>query len=104
MMSDDFLTSVGIHFRDLAMGLQGGISSIFLLRKPKPWNIWGSVIMGMFTANAFGSSVASFPWNPFSYDATVYGVGVAGGTICLGIIGFAKRWIKLMDMNKDPST
>ncbi len=90
MMSDDFLTSIGIHFKDLAMGLQGGISSIFLLRKPKPWNIWGSVIMGMFTANYFGSPVATFLGTP--YDATVYGIGVAGGTICLGIIRYAKLW------------
>ncbi len=93
-MSDEFLSSIGLQFKELAIGLQGGISAVFLLRKPKPWSICGSVIIGMFTANHFGSSFASFPWNPLSYNATVYAVGVCGSSVCLGLIKIVNWYVK----------
>lgn len=102
-MSDDFLSSIGIHLKDMAMGLQGGIASVFFLRRPEPWKILGCVVMGMFSGNAFGPALGSYLGlvaTPY-HEAAIGAAGLAGGTICYGIIRIVKRCISMIERRLD---
>lgn len=103
-MSDDFLSSIGIHLKDLAMGMQGGITSVFFLRRPKPWKILGCVVMGMFSGNAFGPAIAyhfGFISSPY-YEAMIAAAGLSGGTICYGVIKIARLCVSLVEKRLQP--
>jgi hypothetical protein len=99
-MSDDFdLSSIGIHLKDMAMGLQGGIASVFFLRRVKAWKVLGCVVLGMFSGNAFGPAIAAYfgMAAPPYYEAMVGASGLAGGTICYGVIKIARRLISMVE-------
>jgi hypothetical protein len=82
----------GITPRDFVIGLQGGISAVFLLRKPSPRAIVGSVIVGGFAGNYMGSMIALMATWP--HDLSVYVSGVGGLTLCHGCVEFVTQWIK----------
>jgi hypothetical protein len=88
----------GINLRDFVIGVQGGISGIFLLRKPTPRAIIGSVIAGGFTANYAGAAIAAFSGGWLSHDLSVYLSGVGGLAICHGVVEivnyFVNSWTK----------
>jgi hypothetical protein len=74
----------GINLRDFIIGVQGGICAIFLLRKPSPRAIIGSVVAGGFTANYAGNEVALILSWP--HDLSVYASGVGGLAMCHGLV------------------
>jgi hypothetical protein len=83
---------MGINIRDLMIGIQGGISGVFVLRRSKPRDILGTVTAGGLTANYFGSMVENVLGTP--HDLSVYMAGLAGLTICHVIIDRAAEFTK----------
>lgn len=98
-MSDDFLSSIGLHAKEMAIGLQSGLAAIFMLRKPTIWTILGCIVTSIFSANYFGPPVADFIgfFNSPYYEATIGAMGLSGGATCYGIVHIVKRWFVLFE-------
>jgi hypothetical protein len=98
-MSNDFLSSIWMHPKEMAIGFQSGLAAVFMLRKPTAKTILGCVVMSVFAANLFGPAIADFLRfvNSPYYEATIAGVGVAGSAICYGIIHVVKLWFVLFE-------
>ena len=90
-MQDEWL---GLHVREFAIGMQGAISGIFVLRKSRPRDIVGMVVVGGFTANYCWPlvSVALSPLLVVSHDMAVYIAGVCGWVFCLGMLKCMDLW------------
>lgn len=95
-MSGDFL---GINVRDFVIGVQGGFSGIFLLRKSKPRDIIAHGLVGGFAANYCGPWFSSLFGTP--HDFTGWATGVAGMTILHLIIAFVESWYPARRLNND---
>lgn len=102
-MQDDFLSSIGIHAKEMAIGLQAGLAGIFLLRKPSAWTILGCLVLSVFSANVFGPAIANL-LRFFDTPYYEFAIGVAGISgegicywICFGVERLVKRWFSLAE-------
>jgi len=87
-MPNDFY---GLNLKDVAIGIQGAFSGIFILRRTKLKDVLGTIVVGALTANYAGPALARY-WNLTDYhDLIVYFCGLGGWVICLGVL----RWLDL---------
>lgn len=98
-MSNDFLSSIGIHLQDLIAGFAGGVANSFVFKKSKPWAIIGSIIVGGLTANYLGSTVSKFIGTSTGTSAFI--VGLAGMGICQSIVESASSWSIFRKLKND---
>lgn len=85
-MSDDFF---GLNMRDFVIGMQAGISGVFVLRKSKLRDIVCHVVVGGFTANYLHQPVRvvlEFIFGAVSHETAVYAAGLVGVGFSLGLI------------------
>lgn len=87
-MSGDFL---GINLRDFVIGMQGGFSGVFLLRKSKARDVIAHGFVGGMAANYAG------PWFSLRldmpHDLTVWATGVVGMSLLHLLIWFVETKI-----------
>ncbi len=89
-MADDFW---GVNLRDFVIGVQGGISGVFVLRDFKPLSIITHVLVGGFTANYLYVVVSAvWPFGNLGHDTAVYIAGLCGIVISLGTIKAVGLW------------
>jgi hypothetical protein len=74
----------GLNLTYFVIGVQGGVVGVFLLRRPSPRAIIGSVIAGGFTANYAGLTLATVTGWPL--NLALYASGVGGLAICHGFV------------------
>lgn len=98
-MSNDFLTSIGIHLQDLIAGFAGGVANSFVFKKSKPWAIIGSIVVGGITANYLGVTVSKIIGTSSGTSAFI--VGLAGMGICQGIVESASSWSIFRKLKND---
>lgn len=98
-MSDDFLSMMGIHLKDLVAGFAGGVANAFIFKKSNPWAIIGSVVVGGLAANYLGETVGRILGTSQGFSAFV--VGLAGMAICQGIVESAGSWNILRRLKND---
>jgi len=89
-MSDDFMTSIGLHMQDLVAGFAGGVANAFVFKKSNPWAIIGSIIVGGFAANYLGSVVGQVLGTSAATSAFI--MGLTGMAICQGIVESSGSW------------
>lgn len=94
---DDFLVKLHLAMADLFAGFAGGLVNAFVLRRSNPWEIVGSVVVGTLTAGymgpVFGPFIAQHVFGVTdSSEAVVFVVGLAGMTICQGLVTAIKRF------------
>lgn len=99
MMSDDFLSVIGIHIQDLVAGFAGGVANAFVFKKSNPWAIMGSVVVGGFAANYLGSTISKLVGTSDGTSAFI--VGLAGMAICQGIVESASSWNIIRKLKND---
>jgi len=77
-MSDQFL---GLDFKVIIAGCSGGLSIIYAMKKPEPWELVAGLVVGGFTANYVAPHIVdpSGSWLLF----TAFFVGIAGKWVCL---------------------
>lgn len=84
-MPDDFL---GLNFRLIVAGCSGGLSIIYAMKKPEPWELVASLVVGGLTANYTAQFIADH--SGFPLLMTAWGIGTSGQGICLKILGRIK--------------
>jgi VIT1/CCC1 family predicted Fe2+/Mn2+ transporter len=98
-MTDDFLSIIGIHLKDLVAGFAGGVANAFIFKKSNPWAIIGSIVVGGLAANYLGETVGRVLGTSPGFSAFV--VGLAGMAICQGIVESAGSWNILRKFKND---
>lgn len=86
-MPNDFF---GINLRDFVIGVQGGFSGIFLLRKSKARDIIAHGLVGGMAANYIGPWLSVKLGTP--HDLTGWAIGVAGMAFLHLIIDQVESW------------
>ena len=87
-MSDDFLSSLSFHLKDLvAPGMAGGIGNVLLLREHRPWEIIRGIALGTLAAYYFSPVVSSMLGWPLGTSG--FAVGLAGAALCQRILDWA---------------
>lgn len=88
-MPDDFL---GLNFKLIVAGCSGGLSIIYAMKKPEPWELIASLIVGGLTANYtaqfFFENVGSHIGSPLLM--TGFAVGMGGKWLCLKLLSILK--------------
>jgi len=84
-MADGFL---GLDFKTIMAGASGGLSIIYAMKKPEPWELVAGLVVGGLTANYVAPHVVdpSGEWLLF----TAFFIGVAGKWICLRGLAFVR--------------
>ena len=94
-MSDDFMSQLGFHLRDIVAGFAGGVANAFIFKKSNPWAIIGSIVVGGFSANYLGTTISHILGT--SSDTSAFIVGLAGMALCQGIVDSASSWTLFKD-------
>lgn len=87
-MSDNFL---GFDIKNMAAGLAGGLSIALATKKPKPWELVSSMLVGGLTAIYVAPTFASVTGIPLLMGA--FFVGAGGKQICLKALQFCQEWL-----------
>jgi len=98
-MSDDFLSIIGIHLKDLVAGFAGGVANSFVFKKSNPWAVIGSIVVGGLAANYLGPTLSRMLGTSDGFTAFV--VGLAGMTVCQKIVESAGSWDFLRKFKND---
>lgn len=86
----DLLQSLGISLPDMAAGFSGGVANAFALRKVRPIEMVGSVLVGALTANYLSDAVRSM--TGYESAAVAFVIGLTGMAICQGLIEASRNW------------
>lgn len=97
-MSNDFL---GLNLRDIAIGIQGAFSGIFVLRRTTLKDVMGTVIVGCLTANYVGPALSGYFNLEHYHDVIVYLSGLGGWSICLGALKWFDLYSKPYERSKE---
>jgi len=87
-MANDFY---GLNLKEIAIGIQGAFSGVFILRRKKLWDVLGTIFVGAVTANYVGPALARYLNLTDYHDLIVYFCGLGGWTVCLGVL----KWFDL---------
>lgn len=94
----DALLTLGISIPELVAGFCGGIAHVLFMRVLEPFEAIGLIVGGALTANYLTPLIAH-QIGTTGY-VTPFIVGLAGMSICRGILEWAKSW-QLAKNNKD---
>jgi hypothetical protein len=86
----DCFASLGLRVDSLVAGCAGGICGAYALRKGKPSDIIGSIVVGALTANYLSATISNFLGTVTSVPA--FAIGLAGMPICQKIIKSVELW------------
>lgn len=86
----ELLAELGLKLPDLFAGFCGGVVNAFVFRKANAWDVIGSVVVGMLTANYLSSPAAQIIGT--SGPPTAFIVGLCGMAICQGLFTAARKW------------
>jgi hypothetical protein len=84
------LHDVGLEPADLLAGFFGGVVNVFVMRRIKPFDAIGSVVVGALAANYLSPMMAHVTGT--GPGVTAFLVGLAGMAICQGLIEAFRRW------------
>lgn len=90
MADESFLAQIGLHLSDLIAGFSGGVVNAFIFKRPDPYSIIGSMVVGALAANYLTETVSRYLGT--GRDVSGFIVGLAGMAICQGIVEAAKGW------------
>jgi hypothetical protein len=82
---------MGWDFKTIIAGASGGLSIIYVMKKPEPWELVAGLVVGGLTANYVAPHIVdpSGSWLLF----VAFFVGIAGKWICLKGLEVMKDWV-----------
>jgi zinc transporter ZupT len=95
----DFLSNLGLELSDIVAGFFGGVVNALIFKKPDPWSIASSVVVGALTA-AYFSAWMSLQFN-IGRGTAGFVVGLCAMAICQGIVEMVKN--KIRGVTEEPT-
>ena len=87
-MAENFL---GLDFKLIMAGVGGGLSIVYAMKKPEPWELIAGLVVGGFTANYITPALTLVPgFSMFPILFLGFLVGVSGKFLCLFALACVK--------------